>query len=175
MLVTNLLTHITKFVIHVTKFVTKIIYAERKKYHGLRKNYHGGNKKHLRENFDFLLDFPLYVLSIHLHFLTLHIGNRHIYIYKAERLDLHQSGVKCLEGTTERSDGNRGRSPRKWERWTTCQEGSTPDASLVLWPSAFQAHLYMPFLPDTACPVTVAQLRTAFQADSKQIFLYNLP
>ena len=81
MLVTNLLTHITKFVIHVTKFVTKIICAERKKYHGLRKNYHGGNKKHLRENFDFLLDFPLYVLSIHLHFLTLHIGNRHIYIY----------------------------------------------------------------------------------------------
>ena len=123
-----MLTHITKFVIHVTKFVTKNILAVRKKYHGLRKNYHGANKKYLRENFDFLLDFPPYVLSIHLHFLTLHIGNRHIYIYKAERLDLHQSGVKCLEGTTERSDGNRGRSPRKQALTTSCLEGSTPVA-----------------------------------------------
>ena len=92
----------------------------------LRKNYHGANKKHLRENFNFLLDFPLYVLSIHLHFLTLHIGNRHIYIYKAERLDLHQSGVKCLEGTTERSDGNRGRSPRIGGARPMCLEGTTP-------------------------------------------------
>ena len=35
-------------------------------------------------------------------------------------------GVKCLEGTTERSDGNRVRSARKGEARTTCLEGTTP-------------------------------------------------
>ena len=34
--------------------------------------------------------------------------------------------VKCLEGTTERSDGNRGRSPRKGEARPMCLEGTTP-------------------------------------------------
>ena len=36
-------------------------------------------------------------------------------------------GVKCLEGTTERSDGNRGRSPRIDESRTMCLEGTTPE------------------------------------------------
>ena len=35
-------------------------------------------------------------------------------------------GVKCLEGTTERSDGNRVRSARKGEARTMCLEGTTP-------------------------------------------------
>ena len=35
-------------------------------------------------------------------------------------------GVKCLEGTTERSDGNRGRSPRICVTRMTCLEGTTP-------------------------------------------------
>ena len=34
--------------------------------------------------------------------------------------------IKCLEGTTERSDGNRGRSPRIDEARTMCLEGTTP-------------------------------------------------
>ena len=34
--------------------------------------------------------------------------------------------VKCLEGTTERSDGNRVRSARKGEARTMCLEGTTP-------------------------------------------------
>ena len=32
----------------------------------------------------------------------------------------------CLEGTTERSDGNRGRSPRIVNARTRCLEGTTP-------------------------------------------------
>ena len=32
---------------------------------------------------------------------------------------------ECLEGTTERSDGNRGRSPRKDNAGTMCLEGTT--------------------------------------------------
>ena len=35
-------------------------------------------------------------------------------------------GVKCLEGTTERSDGNRVRSARIGEARTMCLEGTTP-------------------------------------------------
>ena len=35
-------------------------------------------------------------------------------------------GVKCLEGTTERSDGNRVRSARIGEPKTMCLEGTTP-------------------------------------------------
>ena len=35
-------------------------------------------------------------------------------------------GVKCLEGTTERSDGNRVRSARIGEPRTMCLEGTTP-------------------------------------------------
>ena len=37
-------------------------------------------------------------------------------------------GVKCLEGTTERSDDNRGRSPRCGQLKWFCLEGSTPVA-----------------------------------------------
>ena len=35
----------------------------------------------------------------------------------------------CLEGSTERSDSNRGRSPRKTQSTKICLEGSTP----VIW------------------------------------------
>ena len=35
-------------------------------------------------------------------------------------------GVKCLEGTTERSDGNRVRSARIGEERTMCLAGTTP-------------------------------------------------
>ena len=35
-------------------------------------------------------------------------------------------GVKCLEGTTERSDGNRARSVRLNKDGTMCLEGTTP-------------------------------------------------
>ena len=81
----------------------------------------------------------------------------------------------CLEGTTERSDGNQARSVR-WDdanpmclEGTTSQDmyGSTPLAMYkesVLRRSAFQAHLSVLVDPDTSCPVTVALLRSAFQA-----------
>ena len=39
---------------------------------------------------------------------------------------LVELSVKCLEGTTERSDGNRGRSPRIDAPMTMCLEGTTP-------------------------------------------------
>ena len=38
--------------------------------------------------------------------------------------------AKCLEGTTERSDGNRGRSPRIDKSRTMCLEGTTPEAKV---------------------------------------------
>ena len=81
----------------------------------------------------------------------------------------------CLEGTTEQSDSNRARSVR-WDdansmflKGTTSQDmyGSTPVAMYkepVLRRSAFQAHLSVLVDPDTSCPVTVAALRSAFQA-----------
>ena len=81
----------------------------------------------------------------------------------------------CLEGTTEQSDSNRARSVR-WDdansmflKGTTSQDmyGSTPVAMYkesVLRRSAFQAHLSVLVNPDTSCPVTVAALRSAFQA-----------
>ena len=52
---------------------------------------------------------------------------------------------------------------------TTSQDmyGSTPVAMYkepVLRRSAFQAHLSVLVNPDTSCPVTVALLRSAFQA-----------
>ena len=52
---------------------------------------------------------------------------------------------------------------------TTSQDmyGSTPVAMYkesVLRRSAFQAHLSVLVNPDTSCPVTVAALRSAFQA-----------
>ena len=39
---------------------------------------------------------------------------------------LVELSVKCLEGTTERSDGNRGRSPRIDAPMTMCLAGTTP-------------------------------------------------
>ena len=47
-------------------------------------------------------------------------------------------GVKCLEGTTERSDGNRGRSPRIDDVRTMCLEFSCKreQSSLLELPSA---------------------------------------
>ena len=77
--------------------------------------------------------------------------------------------VKCLEGTTERSDGNRVRSARISTKRTMCLEGSTPVALLivqVLWRSAFQAPRSRIDYPRTSSPVTVATLRSAFQAQT---------
>ena len=81
----------------------------------------------------------------------------------------------CLEGTTERSDGNRVRSARREDTHSMCLEGTTPQDMYgstpvamykepVLRRSAFQAHLSVLVNPDTSCPVTVAALRSAFQA-----------
>ena len=78
----------------------------------------------------------------------------------------------CLEGTTERSDSNRGRSPRKKQLQQFCLEGSTPVAVNklhVLWRSAFQAHRSRIDYPRTSSPVTIATLSSAFQA---QKFIY---
>ena len=58
--------------------------------------------------------------------------------------------IMCLEGTTSQD-----------------MYGSTPVAMYkesVLRRSAFQAHLSVIVDPDTSCPVTVALLRSAFQA-----------
>ena len=58
--------------------------------------------------------------------------------------------IMCLEGTTSQD-----------------MYGSTPVAmykETVLRRSAFQAHLSVLVNPDTSCPVTVAALRSAFQA-----------
>ena len=83
--------------------------------------------------------------------------------------------TKCLEGTTERSDSNRARSVRINEDGTMCLEGTTPKDGIYkhshrrtarpfLWRSAFQARRVRSVPPDTACPVTIAALRSAFQA-----------
>ena len=76
--------------------------------------------------------------------------------------------VKCLEGTTERSDGNRARRARGKGMDKICLEGSTPKdkgAKCIHRRSAFQAHRLRNAYPRTSSPVTVASLRTAFQAD----------
>ena len=75
----------------------------------------------------------------------------------------------CLEGTTERSYSNRGRSPRKKQLQQFCLEGSTPVAVNklhVLWRSAFQAHRSRIDYPRTSSPVTIATLCSAFQAQT---------
>ena len=77
----------------------------------------------------------------------------------------------CLEGTTERSDCNRGRSPRKKQLQQFCLEGSTPVAVNklhVLWRSAFQAPRSRIDNPGTSYPVTIATLCSAFQALNAQ-------
>ena len=76
-------------------------------------------------------------------------------------------GVKCLEGTTERSDGNRVRSARIGEARTRCLEGTTPQDLHYKQRhrrTAFQAELLQQFLPGTSYPVTIATLCSAFQA-----------
>ena len=72
----------------------------------------------------------------------------------------------CLEGTTERSDGNRVRSARREDTHSMCLEGTTPEDGIKHFHrrTAFQAKLYQQLLPGTSYPVTVATLRTAFQA-----------
>ena len=75
--------------------------------------------------------------------------------------------VKCLEGTTERSDSNRVRSARISANCTMCLEGTTPqDMQFVHRKrrTAFQAELLQQFLPRTSSPVTIATLCSAFQA-----------
>ena len=71
-------------------------------------------------------------------------------------IELIELGVKCLEGTTERSDDNRGRSPRIGNMWPMCLEGTTPEewyTGHVLWRTAFQAELSRLHLPRTSSPV----------------------
>ena len=73
----------------------------------------------------------------------------------------------CLEGTTERSDSNRGRSPRIVNARTRCLEGTTPQDLHYKHRhrrTAFQAELLQQFLPGTSYPVTIATLCSAFQA-----------
>ena len=80
---------------------------------------------------------------------------------------LVELGIKCLEGTTERSDSNRGRSPRIGVAKTTCLEGTTPQDRHFLQRhrrTAFQAELSRLLSPRTSSPVTIASLCTAFQA-----------
>ena len=82
--------------------------------------------------------------------------------------------VKCLEGTTERSDDNRVRSARKGGAGTMCLEGTTPKDMHFIHRhrcTAFQAESLQQSSPSTSCPVIVASLRTAFQADNTLIIL----
>ena len=74
---------------------------------------------------------------------------------------------ECLEGTTERSDGNRVRCARIGEVRTMCLEGTTPQDLHYKHRhrrTAFQAELLQQFLPGTSYPVTIATLCSAFQA-----------
>ena len=89
-------------------------------------------------------------------------------IFTNSMIELIELGVKCLEGTTERSDDNRGRSPRIGNMWPMCLEGTTPEdwyTGHVLWRTAFQAELSRLHLPRTSSPV-IKKLRfcSAFQA-----------
>ena len=81
--------------------------------------------------------------------------------------------VKCLEGTTERSDSNRVRSARIDGTRTMCLEGTTPqDMQFVHRKrrTAFQAELLQQFLPRTSSPVTIATLSSAFQAQTLHLY-----
>ena len=63
-----------------------------------------------------------------------YLGPRMIYFFSTNRTNHTNSNifnalvtcVKCLEGTTERSDSNRVRSARQGEVRMTCLEGTTP-------------------------------------------------
>ena len=73
----------------------------------------------------------------------------------------------CLEGTTERRDSNRGRSPRIGDARKMCLEGTTPQDLHYKHRhrrTAFQAELLEQFLPGTSYPVTIPTLSSAFQA-----------
>ena len=79
----------------------------------------------------------------------------------------------CLEGTTERSDSNRGRSPRISAKYTMCLEGTTPQDLHYKHRhrrTAFQAGLLQQFLPRTSSPVTIATLCSAFQAQTLHVY-----
>ena len=51
---------------------------------------------------------------------------KHISVLSEPQPKVHVYELLCLEGTTERSDGNRGRSPRIVNARTMCLEGTTP-------------------------------------------------
>ena len=51
---------------------------------------------------------------------------KHISVLSEPQPKVHVYERLCLEGTTERSDGNRGRSPRIVNARTRCLEGTTP-------------------------------------------------
>ena len=95
-------------------------------------------------------------------------------VREANVLQLVALSVKCLEGTTERSDDNRVRSARKGGAGTMCLEGTTPKDMHFIHRhrcTAFQAESLQQSSPSTSCPVIVASLRTAFQADNTLIIL----
>ena len=79
----------------------------------------------------------------------------------------------CLEGSTERSDGNRGRSPRISAKCTMCLEGTTPQDLHYKHRhrrSAFQAPRSRIDHPRTSSPVTIATLCSAFQARTLNVY-----
>ena len=79
----------------------------------------------------------------------------------------------CLEGTTERSDSNRGRSPRISAKCTMCLEGTTPQDLHYKHRhrrSAFQAPHSRIDHPGTSYPVTIATLCSAFQARTLNVY-----
>ena len=51
-------------------------------------------------------------------------------------------GNACLEGTTERSDGNRARSVRRDEANLMCLEGTTPQDNVHFQPNLFSPKNY---------------------------------
>ena len=51
-------------------------------------------------------------------------------------------GIACLEGTTERSDGNRARSVRRDEANLMCLEGTTPQDNVHFQPNLFSPKNY---------------------------------
>ena len=103
--ITNFVTRISKFVTCVRKFVIKIICADNEKLQGERKNFQGDRKKLLGAT-------------------KTHNADKSDGWTKKQ----YWNCINYLEGSTERSDSNRGRSPRKTILDEFCLEGSTPAA-----------------------------------------------
>ena len=81
--------------------------------------------------------------------------------------------VKCLEGTTERSDSNRGRSPRIVNARTMCLEGTTPQDLHYKHRhrrTAFQAHRALRAYPGASYPALLS-LRSALALHKRCIYM----